>query len=167
MKIQFTEEQKFDQWWIFIPVGLAGLIPLFGIYKQMVLGEPFGNKPMSNWGLIVFLLIEIGILLLFWRMTLKTHIDEEGIQITFVPFLKKKFAWKDIQKAEIVNYGFVGGWGIRLGTKYGTVYNTKGNKGLFILLNNGKKYCIGTQKEDELGEIIKEACQLLREKPNW
>lgn len=85
----------------------------------------------------------------------------------FCAVFEEKICLEGYSKSGLVNYGFVGGWGIRLGTKYGTVYNTKGNKGLFILLNNGKKYCIGTQKEDELREIIKEACQLLREKPNW
>ena len=59
-----------------------------------------------------------------------------------------------MKHAEIVNYEFVGGWGIRLWTKYGTVYNTKGDKGLAIELQNGKKFLIGTQKATELSKII-------------
>lgn len=51
---------------------------------------------------------------------------------------------------KVINYGFVGGWGIRLWTKYGTVYNVSGNKGLFIKLKNGKTMVIGTQKSQEL-----------------
>ncbi|WP_282032750.1 hypothetical protein [Aequorivita sinensis] len=72
----------------------------------------------------------------------------------FFPFVKKKVNWKDVKSAEVVNYGFVGGWGIRLGTKYGTVYNIKGNRGLAIELLNGKKFLTGTQKETELREIL-------------
>ena len=56
--------------------------------------------------------------------------------------------------AEIVNYGFVGGWGIRLWTKYGTVYNMRGNKGLAIALTDGNKFLIGTQKPEELTAIL-------------
>ena len=52
-----------------------------------------------------------------------------------------------------MNYGFVG-YGIRLGSKYGTVYNMKGNRGLAIELNNGKKFVIGTQKEMELKNVV-------------
>ena len=66
-------------------------------------------------------------------------------------------SWKEIKKVEIVTYGFVGGWGIRLWTKYGTVYTIKGNKGLAIELLNGKKFLIGTQKETELNKIVEKA----------
>lgn len=78
--------------------------------------------------------------------------------MSFFPFVKKTTKWTDMKKAEVINYGFVGGWGIRLRTKYGTVYNIKGNKGLAIELLNGKKYLIGTQKETEMYEIVKKAC---------
>ena len=54
-------------------------------------------------------------------------------------------------KAKVdLDYGFIGGYGIRLWTKYGTVYNTSGKIGLAITLNNGDKFLIGTQKSDEL-----------------
>ena len=49
----------------------------------------------------------------------------------------------------------MGGWGIRLWTKYGTVFNIKGKKGLAIELYSGKKFLIGTQKEIELIEFVK------------
>ncbi|MEI6866527.1 hypothetical protein [Flavicella sp.] len=87
-------------------------------------------------------------------MKLTTEINITEVKIKFVPFLKKNVKWSDIKKSEIVNYGFVGGWGIRLGTKYGTVYNTKGKTGLVIELNNGNKFLIGTQKEDELKRVL-------------
>jgi len=91
---------------------------------------------------------------MFWFMRLKTEIDKTEIRINFFPFVKKRVNWKEIKNAEVVNYRFVGGWGIRLWTKYGTVYNTKGNKGLAIELQNGKKILIGTQKETELKKIV-------------
>jgi hypothetical protein len=72
----------------------------------------------------------------------------------FFPFVKKRIDWKDVKSAEVLDYGFVGGWGIRLWTAYGTVYNVKGTKGIAIELLNGKKFLIGTQKETELREIL-------------
>ena len=115
---------------------------------------------MSDFGLIIFSMFIFGLIAMFWFMRLKTEIDQNEIRINFFPFIKKRVNWKEIKNAEIVNYGFVGGWGIRLWTKYGTVYNTKGDKGLAIELLNGKKILIGTQKETELRKIVEKAsCQ--------
>ena len=154
MKIEFKEEQKFTQWWLWLILIGIGILPIFGIYKQLFIGEKFGDKPMSDLGLIIFALFVFGLIAMFWLMRLKTEIDQTEIRMSFFPFVKKQVTWDEIKSAEIVNYGFVGGWGIRLWTKYGTVYNTKGNKGLAIELLNGKKFLIGTQKETELGKIV-------------
>ncbi|MGK7390468.1 MAG: hypothetical protein ACNS60_08955 [Candidatus Cyclobacteriaceae bacterium M2_1C_046] len=73
----------------------------------------------------------------------------------FIPFVYKSIKWKDIEQAEVINYGFIGGWGIRFGSKYGVLYNIKGNKGLHIKLKNGDQLVVGTQKEDELKDALK------------
>jgi hypothetical protein len=159
MKIEFKEEQSFTQWWLWLFLSGIGALPCYGIYKQLILGEKFGDKPMPDFGLILFSVFIYAILALFWRMRLKTEIDQKEIRWSFFPFTKKSVPWKDIKTAKTVNYGFVGGWGIRLGTKYGTVYNTKGNKGLAIELKNGRKFCIGTQKEDEMKRVVEKCCQ--------
>lgn len=154
MKINFQEEQKFTQWWLWVILILTGIFPIFGMYKQFVLGESFGNKPMSDLGLLLFSLIIITINGLFFFMKLKTTMDKNGIQIHFFPFTKKRVEWNEIKHMKVLNYGFVGGWGVRLWTKYGTVYNVKGNIGLAIELKNGKKFLIGTQKEIELRSFL-------------
>jgi len=138
MEIEFQEEQKFTQWWLWLILIGVGMIPVFGIYKQLIIGEKFGDKPMSDNGLIIFSIFTLGFLALFWFMRLKTKINKNEIQMNFFPFVKKRIKWKDIKSAKIVKYGFVG-YGIRLGSEYGTVYNTKGNQGLAIELKTGKK----------------------------
>jgi hypothetical protein len=153
MKIDFKEEQKFTQWWLWIFLIAIGIFPIFGIYKQLIVGEKFGDKPMSDSGLIFSCLLGFSIIAMFWLMRLKTEINQEEIRIDFFPLVKKRISWKKIKSVEIVNYGFVG-WGIRFWTKFGTVYNTKGNIGLAIELLNGEKCLIGTQKEKELKGII-------------
>jgi hypothetical protein len=50
MKIMFREEQKFTQWWLWVILIGVGIFPVFGIYKQLILGEKFGDKPMSDPG---------------------------------------------------------------------------------------------------------------------
>lgn len=154
MNIVFKETQKFSQWWLWLILIGIGILPILGIYKQLIIGEKFGDKPMSDLGLIIFALFVFSLIAMFWFVQLKTEIDQNEIRMHFFPLVKKRVNWKEIKNAEIVNYGFVGGWGIRLWTKYGTVYNMKGNKGLAIALTDGNKFLIGTQKPEELTAIL-------------
>ncbi len=154
MKTEFKEEQKFNQWWLWLILIPMGVLPLIGIYKQLILGEKLGDNPMSDISLLIFSIIMFSLVGLFLIMKLKTSIDKNGINMHFFPFIKKSVDWQQIKNVKVVNYGFVGGWGIRLWTKYGTVYNMKGNKGLTIELLNGKNFLIGTQKPEELTAML-------------
>ena len=154
MKTEFKEEQKFNQWWLWLILIPMGVLPLIGIYKQLILGEKLGDNPMSDISLLIFSIIMFSLVGLFLIMKLKTSIDKNGINMHFFPFIKKSVDWQQIKNVKVVNYGFVGGWGIRLWTKYGTVYNMKGDKGLAIALTDGKKFLIGTQKPEELTAIL-------------
>jgi len=154
MVSEFKEKQKFTQWWLWLFLIGLGLFHVYGLFKQLIIGKDFGDKPMSDIGLIMFSLLPFGLLFLFWYMKLETVIDQKEIRIKFTPFVKKAFKWEDVKSATVLNYKFVG-YGIRLFTTYGTVYNTKGNTGLAIELKNGKKILIGTQKGDELAQMIK------------
>jgi hypothetical protein len=63
-----------------------------------------------------------------------------------------KVWWSEINKVEIISYGFVG-YGWRL-TQYGTIYNIGGNMGLRLHLKSGKKVVLGTQKTKELANFL-------------
>ncbi|MFK5983460.1 MAG: hypothetical protein QM499_11135 [Flavobacteriaceae bacterium] len=160
MEPLFTEKQKFTQWWLWVLLLGIGMIPIIGIYKQLIIGEEFGSKPMLNVGLILFSVFIYLLIAFFYFLQLKTKITSGEISFTFFPLASKKVKWEDISEVRIVDYGFVGGWGIRLWTPYGTVYNTKGKIGLAIELKNGSKFLIGTQKETELKTVLKEISSL-------
>lgn len=152
----FKEVQRFTQWWIWIILAIICFPTIIGLYKQLVLHTPWGNNPMSDTGLICLSLFLFLITAFILSIQLKTEIDDKAINMHFSPLLKKQIKWEDIRSVRIVNYGFVGGWGIRLcNRKYGTIFNIKGNKGLSIVLHNGKKLLIGTQQENKLKDIIK------------
>ena len=154
VKTDFFEQQKPNQWWLWCILIVNSLIPCYGVYKQLYIGEQFGTKPISDLGLIIYLSISFLILILFLIVNLKTKVNSEGIQMNFYPFVSKKVNWNEIKNIEIISYGFVGGYGIRLWTKYGTVYNVKGKKGIYIQLKNGVKFLIGTQKEKEMRKVL-------------
>lgn len=152
MKIIFKEKQKFTQWWLWTLIIGAALIPAYGVYKETIIE----NNASPSFELIVILVFALAFITFFWVLELRTEINKDEIKVRFFPFITKVVKWDDIKSAQIKNYGFVGGWGIRLSTKYGTVYNTKGDKGLTLELKNDKKLCIGTQKEKELKKVIAE-----------
>lgn len=150
----FTESQRFSQTWLWLILASTMLIPVLGLYQQMVVGVPFGNNPMSNVGLVVMLLFEAGLLYFFWSIRLNTEIDKQEIRFAFRPFTRRSILWSDVKTAQVVNYGFVGGWGVRYSGSYGKIYNVNGKFGLALELKSGEKICIGTQQQEELKEVL-------------
>lgn len=149
--MEFKEKQRFTQWWLWLILIVTSLIPLYPIFEWFVLDRKPEDSILS---LVIPFVFILGIAVLFASMRLVTEIDAEGIRMHFIPFVSKTMAWKDIRSIQVIDYGFVGGWGIRLWTDYGTVYNTRGNKGMAIVLKDGKKFLIGTQREAELKAIV-------------
>ncbi len=137
----FKEEQKFTQWWIWL---------ILAVFVGVLIAE-YVESRSDPLALIVMLVV----LVLFIVLKLKTTIDKSGIKMRFFPFLSKDVKWKEIKKVSVIEYSFVGGWGIRLFTKYGTAYNVRGKNGLFVELKNGKTFLIGTQEEEELKKALK------------
>lgn len=154
LKTVFKEEQKFTQIWLWILLVLVFLSP-FIININSIINKGFEGT--FSKGIFAHIITIGGGLLLFGVMKLKTEVNDQKIKIHYVPFfLKKEINWAEVTQAEIVNYKFseVLGWGIRLWTTYGTVYNVKGTQGAFLKLKDGSKYMIGTQKPKEFEKII-------------
>ncbi|MDR2085434.1 MAG: hypothetical protein LBP67_10625 [Bacteroidales bacterium] len=153
-KILFEEKQYFRQWWLILLFVLIVGIFLYGIVKQVILGIPFGNNPMHNYGLILVTTIMIIVCLAIFFMNLETKITNIGIYVKFSPLVLnyKFFSWNDVAKWEIIKYHPVrdyGGWGIR-GTKKNRVYNVFGKYGLYLIFKNGDTMLVGTNEPDKL-----------------
>ena len=152
LNVSYKEEQRINQWWMhLILLGTLGVL-IWAVYVS------WGSEELreSVVALIIFwgsMLLGLATILMAWMWKLSTSITNYGIEMK-CPMVRKKVAWDNIAELEVLDYGFVGGWGIRIGTKFGTVYNTSGSKGLRIKLKNNKKFLIGTQKEDELKRIV-------------
>ena len=124
------------------------------MFQQLILDEPFGSKPMSDPGLVLFFIGTLLIIGLFWYLELRTEIDEGGIRVRLRPISSEAFTWDQIEQAELITYGFVG-YGLRFSRKYGTVYNASGNKGLAITLKSGSRYVIGTQNSEGITKVLR------------
>lgn len=151
--VLFKEEQRFSQWLIWVIVILCLSIPTYGIIQQMILKKPFGDNPMPDYALIILFAGMLLLCLLLGLLKLRTVITREHLHIKFIPLANKRILWKDIEDARIVKYSPMIGYGLRIWTPYGTVYNVKGTKGLALVLKNGKKVMVGTQRFREMEEI--------------
>ncbi|MDH4091745.1 MAG: DUF6141 family protein [Cyclobacteriaceae bacterium] len=165
-EILFTERQRFSQWWLWIIlIGINGLF-LFGVFKQLVLGQQFGSKPMSNMGLLFAWGLTLLLTILFNTFRLDTQIRKDGIYVRFFPvhLSFRHYAWDKIKKSFIRQYspiGEYGGWGLRLGIfGSGRAFNVSGDKGLQLEFFDDRKLLIGTAKPDQLNEILTKIGQL-------
>ncbi len=177
-KILFKEEQKFGAkvYLIMLPVFIL-IIVIFGIgfYKQLYLGEPWGDEPMTDNGLIFTFLLIIAFMIvlsvLMFKMKLITEIRDDGLYFKYPPLINKfrHFKPEIIEKYEVRKYRAIreyGGYGLkgrkpgRRGRKYGMAYNVSGDTGLQLYLNDGTKVLIGTQR----GEAIKYAMDKMMNK---
>lgn len=165
-EIIFKETQKFRQWWLWlILLGINGLF-LFGVFMQVIGRQKFGDKPMSDSQLIIATIFTIILTLLFTSIRLETIIKNDGIYVRFFPLhLKfKHYSWERLTKSYIRQYSAIseyGGWGLRIGIfGKGNAYNVSGDDGLQLEFIDNKKLLIGTNKPDDLTQILQKTGQL-------
>ena len=167
-KTTYIEIQQFRQLWIWLLIIVTGLSSVgvfaYGFYEQIILGQTFGNKPMSDNVLTIsfvgatFFFILLVLLFVYTKLT--TMIDDSGISYKFFPFHLSfhKITWDQIESYEVTTYRPIreyGGWGIRFGWNK-KAYNVSGNVGLSVQLKTGKKVLFGTVMEQELREFLED-----------
>ena len=159
-QILFSETQRFKQWWLWILLIAINGLMIYGVIVQVINGHTFGGKAASNSQLLIGASISLLISIFVLSFRLDTQIKQDGIYVRLFPLQLsfKFFSWNNLLKCYVRNYNPVaeyGGWGLRLGLfGKGTAYNISGNEGLQLEFTNGKKLLIGTQKPEELSEVI-------------
>lgn len=159
-RINYKEEQKFTQAWIWVLIlGLSG-IWIWQLIQQVFMGIPFGNNPAPDLVVILTGLFPLLTILLFRLLTLETSINETGIYYRFKPFQRKPKVIKpeDIKHWEVKKYNPIkdyGGWGVRWGSsKNGNAYNVSGNQGVLFELKSGRKFLLGTQNPESIRSAL-------------
>ena len=155
---RFHEEQAMRQWWLMLLIGGVAALQWWGFYQQIILGEPWGTDPGPDWMIVLFwLLVGIGLPLLFAYSRLIVTVDESAVRIHFRPFTRRTIPVSNIINAEARTYAPLreyGGWGLR-GWGDRRAYNTSGNCGVELTLTDGSRIMIGSQRADELAVAIK------------
>ena len=147
MQTIYREEQGFGAISIILIVEAIAVCAL-------VIGIDYSQGSRKGSAIAVPLILLVNGFILYIRLI--TEIDNQRIQFAMRPFVKKTIYWQDVEKAEVINYGWVGGWGVKRSKKYGKVYNTSGSRGLHLVLKNGKQMVIGTQKEKDLTAFLEQ-----------
>ncbi len=162
-KIVFHEEQTFvgtRTWYFLLAIAVVSITPGIGIIKS-------GENVETGWAaLVIALVVMILVIAMHAIMTLQVTVDSSAIYYRYPPFVRKerRLTKTDIQAMNIRKYRPIwefGGYGYRYRLGSGRALNVSGKDGLQIVLANGKRLLIGTQKPEELGRIINQL------KENW
>lgn len=162
MKILFKETQRINLFWKGLLGTLIVILLVVNIYAMLTNKQEIGlNSFLILPAVLLFIIICAAL------ATMKTEIDEHRISITFFPVLvkKKTFLWEDVESSFIREYNPIqefGGWSVfRInsstvkGLGNNRALNVKGNKGLQLILKDGSKWLIGTNKSEELDKVLK------------
>ncbi len=166
-KVLFRETQTFRgvPFYAIITFSLlAILIPVYyRFFDQVVLGNKTSETSETSYIILVLFvtLIVIGILVFVYVHKLEIEIDESIIRYRLSPYHSsfKTIKKEKIKEIYVRKYSPVyeyGGWGLRWSLFNGKAYNIWGNKGLQIVFTNNKKLLIGTQKPEELNNIVED-----------
>jgi hypothetical protein len=151
---------------ILIPM-IAGsvLFIVLSTHHQLILGEPVGNRPLPDWGLIlanVFILL-VGVLVPVAVMTFKLRVavSPDRLTVDYGILARNQAPVSDIERAEAVDYRPIrdyGGWGLRSSFRSGRrAYTVSGSRGVEVDLVDGRRWLIGSQRPVELVRAIDRA----------
>jgi hypothetical protein len=164
----FTETQSYRQhYWILVSMSipmLGALLPLaFGIYWQVGKGEQWGNKPMTDAGLItVFIFTFIICAVVVWiilRAEINIVIDDGGIRFRHSIIMPK---WQTVGRDEISNFTIAKtAFPFNRKNKYKNRININidGTHTFSISLTNGKQYMLGIKNPEAVEWAMKRLMQ--------
>lgn len=151
----FYESQRFSQGWLWLLLAGANGIVLWQWLET--------SSTEDGWVGLAALGLTLAVTLLLLVFKLETQITDQGVAVRFFPFHQsyKTNAFADLAEVYVRKYsplGEFGGWGLRYSLSgKGKAYNVKGDQGLQLVLANGSKLLIGTQRPHELKAALEQA----------
>jgi len=151
----YRESQKISLSWKWIFFIALYVLMFWALIQQF--GQEIDVSAIASIIFSLCLIFLFNIIIII--MKLETEIDDSKVSIRYKPFHIKPriFYWEDISKFYIRSFRPVreyGGHGIHKKIRYGRSFTVSGTKGLQLILKDGKKILIGTQKPKALERII-------------
>ena len=111
-----------------------------------------------NWVTLIVMLI-LGIALLLFA-TLKATISDDWIEIRLgIGIIRKRIPLKDILSAQVIQYPWYYGWGLRLSLRGEWIYSVSGLGAIKINTKTGDKYIIGTDDPEEFVFAVRKSIE--------
>jgi hypothetical protein len=142
-------------------LGLIVVVTVVGLVLPLVCGDSFKDRS-ATWGMLAIGLVA-GLGLPAWVLFIRLVVEvrPEGICYRFVGMHLRphRIAWDDVACFYARRYKPIreyGGWGVRWSAS-GKAYNVKGDRGVQLVLRDGRRVLFGSQRAAELEEAIREA----------
>jgi len=156
--VTYREVQRLTQLWIWALMLVPTALIWWGFVQQVALNRPWGDRPVSDLSLtIIWLLTGIVLPLLLAAVNLSTVVQGDVIRLRYFPLWRKTIRLADIAECTARTYRPIreyGGWGIRWAPRNGWAYNVRGNRGVQLVLANGKRLLIGSERAEDLAAAI-------------
>jgi hypothetical protein len=154
----FREVQPIRQWWITVLLLVPCVVTLTGSFQQLILGRPWGTRPLSN---LPFALIEAGLIgFAVWIHLVRLETEVRNGE----PVIRYRGLWptrriplSEIVKARSITYRPIvdyGGFGVRWGWDGSMIFNARGDRGVEIIPRNGKRIVVASQRPADLERAI-------------
>ncbi len=163
----FSECQQFRQWWVWcvlFPLALF-LIGFFAhvMFKQLLLGTPVGEKPLSDILLLVVgvatIFVALCLIVVVYRARLTVKVDSEGVHIHFFPIIRKQLVrYEDLLSCRVCTLPssrLRGGGGLSVdGSR--RMLTVGGTVGVELSLLDDEVLVLGSQEPDVLRDAIQD-----------
>lgn len=150
----FREVQRFRQWFFWLPILVVTVVIWWQFIQQIIIGRPPGTEPIPDWAAWALTIVfGVGFPVFAAIVRLVTEVTPGLLSVRLVPFRGRQIPTRDIRSAEAREYspmGEYGGWGIRVSRDGGKAYNAYGKMGVQLVLTDGKRVLVGTQRAEEL-----------------
>ena len=155
--VSFHEVQSFRLKRQRILLAIPPVAMLLLLLWQVILGHPWGRRPMSNAGVIGWTIFLWLVYLRLVTVRLVTEVRPAELSVAMRGlWRKRRISLSEIAEAEAVTYDAGrdwGGYGVR-STRRGTAYIAGGNRGVRLQLVKGGTILIGSQCPEELLSAI-------------
>ena len=156
----YHEDQLFG-WWVYAL--MAGMVALACVFVSI---RSQGGAEVANGGFPFSLGITVGFALptvfVLGVLRMTTEVAPTGIDVWFgwIPTYRRKIDLASIRAVEAITYqpfADYGGWGIRFGRDGEKALNARGDRGVRLIMIDGSKLMIGSQRPEELAASIEGA----------
>jgi hypothetical protein len=153
----FHEEQALRQRHARLALATPPAALIFVTLRQLVWHHPWGPPPVSNGGLLFLSVLLVLVYLRLITVRLVTDLRPAEIAVGLRGlWRKRRIPLCQVRAARAVEYDPIrdfGGYGFRSGPR-GRAYIARGNRGVELELQDGRKILVGSQDPARLAECI-------------